>query len=367
VKQYTAEIYESSRYHNAIASAHAKSVDTAHMQAKLEAGAHVSGNAAILGVLGLGGTMVLDGSISAGDLTGFVMYSLLLAGNLSSLTSIYSDLVRAMAASSRIFQMIDRVPEIASPKELDEEQKLLENEYVIDNPLASVVFDNSSHGKNASDSTGMPGNETFGGATIEVANLNFRYPSRPDVPVLKNFNLTVPPGSVVALVGSSGSGKSTIGGLLTRLYDVDYEDGQIPPIRINGTSVRDYDPQGLRQMIGVVSQDPVLFRGSIRDNIRYGMWNKVSDDDVMEAARQAYVLDFANNFPDGLDTLVGPRGMQLSGGQRQRIAIARMLVNKKAPIYILDEVTHKTKDTVLDDSLFKKVLSLTIFPAYTGY
>mmetsp|Transcript_60623 Transcript_60623/g.123711 ORF Transcript_60623/g.123711 Transcript_60623/m.123711 type:complete len:176 (+) Transcript_60623:262-789(+) len=92
-------------------------------------------------------------------------------------------------------------------------------------------------------------------------------------------------------------------------------------------------------MISVVSQDPVLFRGSIRDNIRYGVWDRVSDEEIMEAARQAYVMDFANNFPDGLDTLVGPRGMQLSGGQRQRIAIARTLANRNASIYIFDEAT----------------------------
>ncbi len=190
------------------------------------------------------------------------------------------------------------------------------------------------------DGTGQKvGSQHLRGALIEIENLSFRYPSRPDVPVLNNFNLTVPPGSVVAIVGSSGSGKSTIGSLLTRLYDAHYNDGAVPPIRINGKSIRDYDTQDLRQMIGIVSQDPVLFQGSIRDNIRYGMWDKVSDDDVTEAARQAFVLDFANSFPDGLDTMVGPRGVMLSGGQRQRIAIARMLANRNAPIYILDEVS----------------------------
>ncbi|KAG7343247.1 efflux ABC transporter permease/ATP-binding protein [Nitzschia inconspicua] len=337
VKQSTAEVFESTRYHNAIAAAHAKSVATAHMQAKLEAGAHVSGNAAILGVLGMGGTMVLDGSISAGDLTGFVMYSLLLAGNLSSLTSIYSELVRAMAASSRIFELMDRQPVITSPKSVQEEKKLLENDTAINNPLIPIDFEESRN--TASREGEYSDSLSIGGAAIEIENLTFRYPSRPDVPVLENFNLVVPPGSVVAIVGSSGSGKSTIASLLTRLYDADPVGDDASPIRINGKSIRDYDTRDLRQMIGVVSQDPVLFRGSIRDNIKYGMWENVSDEDVVEAARQAFVLDFANNFPDGLDTMVGPRGMMLSGGQRQRIAIARMLANKRAPIYILDEAT----------------------------
>ncbi|MGK3739006.1 MAG: ABC-type multidrug transport system fused ATPase/permease subunit [Bacillariaceae sp.] len=131
---------------------------------------------------------------------------------------------------------------------------------------------------------------------------------------------------------------------MTRLYDTDdnnnlNKDENESAIRINGKSIRDYDPQDLRQMISVVSQEPILFRGSIRDNIRYGVWDNASEESIIEAARQAYVMDFANDFPDGLDTLVGPRGMQLSGGQRQRIAIARMLANNKASIYIMDEVS----------------------------
>jgi ABC-type multidrug transport system fused ATPase/permease subunit len=171
-----------------------------------------------------------------------------------------------------------------------------------------------------------------GDATIEFNNLSFHYPNRPDVPVLKNFNLKAPPGSVIAMVGASGSGKSTLASLITRLYDPDdnyqhdfvgeeahrqnYESHRAP-ITINGTDIRKIDPYYLRRMISVVPQDPVLFRGTIRDNIRYGQWDLISDDDVLEAAHSAFVLDFALNFPDGLDTLVGPRGMQLSGGQRQ--------------------------------------------------
>jgi ATP-binding cassette, subfamily B (MDR/TAP), member 10 len=333
VKQFTAENFEAVRYRNSVALAHTKSVETAHMQAQLEAGAHISGNAAILGVLGIGGTMVLEGSITAGDLTGFVMYSLLLAGNLSSLTGIYSDLVRAVAASTRILDLVDRTPQIPSVKSTEQEKHIWEDgssgvARSVD-PLAVVSLQ-------AEQDRGM--SVIDGAATVEFKNLSFRYPSRPDVPVLDNFSLTVPSGSVVALVGKSGSGKSTIASLLTRLYDVEHNMDEEAPIRINGKSIRDYDPQDLRQMISVVSQDPVLFRGTIRDNIRYGMWDKVSDDDVVEAARQAHVMDFATKFADGLDTMVGPRGMSVSGGQRQRISIARMLANKNAPILILDEV-----------------------------
>jgi len=348
VKQSAAETFEAVRYRNGVADAHATAVDTAHMQAQLEASSHVAANAAILGVLGMGGSMVLENSITAGDLTGFVMYSLLMSGNLSSLTSIYGDMVRAMAASSRVFELIDRSPKIVSSKSLDEQGRLLS---VKDDPLIEIKYPVTTNQSDddtgaVTESTGpVTTHETYpfsGAASIEIENLSFRYPSRPDVPVINNLNLNVPSGSVVALVGASGSGKSTIGNLLTRLYDADNdsnEQDKPSPIRINGKSICDYDPQDLRQMISVVSQDPVLFRGSIRDNIRYGAWDRVSEDIILEAAHQAYVMDFADKFPDGLDTLVGPRGMQLSGGQRQRIAIARMLANYNASIYILDEAT----------------------------
>ena len=342
VKQSAAETFEAVRYRNGVADAHATAVDTAHMQAQLEASAHIAANAAILGVLGMGGSMVLENSITAGDLTGFVMYSLLMSGNLSSLTSIYSDMVRAMAASTRVFELIDHPPGIVSSKSMKDQGRFLS---VHDDPLVEVNYLTTKNQFDENDGEDLEiigdDNPVSGPASIEIENLSFRYPSRLDVPVIDNLSLNVEPGSVVALVGASGSGKSTIGNLLTRLYDPDTTNSgqdEPSPIRINGRSICDYDPQDLRRMISVVSQDPVLFRGSIRDNIRYGSWDEASDDIVTEAARRAYVMDFANNFPDGLDTLVGPRGMQLSGGQRQRIAIARMLANYNASIYILDEV-----------------------------
>lgn len=333
VKQFVAEDFEAYRYRNSIAGAHQRAVDTAHMQAQLEAGAHLSGNAAVLAVLGYGASMVLEGTITAGDLTGFVMYSLLLAGNLSSLTSVYSDLVRAMASSQRILSILDRPPAIpmtVAPAYLESNQTDPLQQITYFEPLTKEEISSSA----SSSGLNKASSSIIQAPLIELTNLNFQYPSRRDVDVLKNLSLTIQPGEVVALVGGSGSGKSTVASLLTRLYDPQ----DIQSIRLDGKPLADFQLETVRHMIGVVSQDPVLFQGTIRDNIRYGEWGNLSDDDIIEAARQANVLDFAQQFPDGLDTMVGPRGMQVSGGQRQRIALARVLA-KNAPIIILDEAT----------------------------
>ena len=369
VKQFVSEDYENTRYHNAVAASHRKALETAHMQAQLEAGAHISSQGAVLCVLGYGASLVLDGAITAGDLTGFVIYSLLMAGNLSSLSSIYSDLVRAVAASNRVFAILDRVPEVRSEVTTDGKIKdlfTLQHLEADGGPLVDVDFIPKSIYSNTF--TRQVNGETVAQQSQPVSivfdSVNFRYPTRLDVEVLKDFSLTIEPGEVVALVGGSGSGKSTVASLLTRLYDVESRES----IRLNGKSVRDYDLADLRHMIGVVPQEPVLFRGTIRENIVYGEWGRVTDDQIMEAARLAHVLDFAEDFTDGLDTMVGPRGSQLSGGQRQRVALARLLV-KNPPVVIFDEATsaldakseafvQKAMDTVLSSGHGKTVISI---------
>lgn len=369
VKQFVSEDYENTRYHNAVAASHRKALETAHMQAQLEAGAFIGSQGAVLCVLGYGSSMVLDGAITAGDLTGFVIYSLLMAGNLSSLSSIYSDLVRAVAASNRVFAILDRVPEIrdvCSSSDKSNETYMPLHLEGADGPLVSVDFNPKlrymSHVGLHINGDKIPHFDQP--VSIVFDKVNFRYPSRTDVDVLKDFSLDISPGEVAALVGGSGSGKSTVASLLTRLYDVENKDS----IRINGKAVRDYELSHLRRMIGVVPQEPALFRGTIRENIVYGEWDNASDDQVMEAARLAFVLDFVEDFPDGLDTMVGPRGSQLSGGQRQRVALARLLV-KNPPVVIFDEATsaldakseafvQKAMDTVLSGNHNKTVISI---------
>jgi ABC-type dipeptide/oligopeptide/nickel transport system ATPase component len=184
---------------------------------------------------------------------------------------------------------------------------------------------------------------------VVFKNVSFRYPTRLEVPVLDGFSLTVPSGKSLAIVGGSGSGKSTVGALLTRLYDPTLSPGDNSSggaILLDGVDLRQLDPSWLRSsVVGVVSQEPVLFACSIADNIRYGRridstaaGSAVSLDEVIEAAKMANAHTFISSFPNGYDTLVGERGVQLSGGQKQRVAIARAIL-KNPKVLILDEAT----------------------------
>ena len=167
---------------------------------------------------------------------------------------------------------------------------------------------------------------------MQFEGVDFLYPARPKFPVLKGMDVTFPAGSHTAIVGPSGSGKSTIAQLLLRLYDVD-----AGVVRIGGIDIRELGLDGLRSKVSVVQQEPVLFSSSIVENIRYGR-EEATDEEVIAAARAAKVWEFATSFPDGMDTLVGEKGVQLSGGQKQRVAVARVLL-RNSPIVIFDEAT----------------------------
>jgi len=162
--------------------------------------------------------------------------------------------------------------------------------------------------------------------------VNFSYPSRPNVPVLSDFNLQLPPNTVVALVGPSGGGKTTVAQLILRLYDV--ADGKI---LLDGINIKEIDPRWLRGQIGFVGQESVLFDTSIRENVSYGRMD-ASQEQIEEACKAAFIHDFICTLPDGYSTVVGERGAKLSGGQKQRIAIARAIL-KEPRILILDEAT----------------------------
>jgi ABC transporter fused permease/ATP-binding protein len=259
-------------------------------------------------VLWFGGRMVMAGDLTVGELASFILYTLIVAMSLSALASLWSDFARARGASERVFELLDREP-------------------VVD----------AGGGERLDEVNGL----------VEFEGVGFAYPVRPEVSVLHNVSLRLEPGRVVALVGPSGGGKSTIAALLLRLYDP--EQGAI---RLDGRDLRSLDARWLRTQIGTVAQEPVLFSTAVAANIRYGR-PEATDEEIEAAARAANAHEFISELPEGYDTEVGERGVRLSGGQKQRVAIARALL-KDPPILILDEATSSLdaeSESLVQDAL----------------
>ncbi|XP_019857036.1 PREDICTED: ABC transporter B family member 25-like isoform X2 [Amphimedon queenslandica] len=243
-------------------------------------------------ILWYGGYLVYHQKLSSGELTALMLYTLTLAMSFAFISNVYGEFMQAVGASIRIFELMDRIPLIQ------------------DGALVRPSFEGE----------------------ILFKNVYFTYPSRPDEPVLKGVNFSVRPGEMVALVGPSGGGKSTIVNLIEHFYDL--TDGNI---LISGLNVKDLDPSWYRRHIGIVNQEPVLFATTIKDNIAFGKEN-ATQEEIEAAALQANAHDFIMSFEENYKTLVGERGVRLSGGQKQRVAIARaLLLNPK--ILLLDEAT----------------------------
>lgn len=248
---------------------------------------------AILFVLVVGAWLSFNDQLSYGELVAFVLYMNVLFNPIQKVSALLELYPKGMAGFRRFTELIDVEPEVEDRPDAMEATNL----------KGDIVFD----------------------------DVTFGY-EKTQAPILKNVSFNVKAGETIALVGPSGAGKTTISGLIPRFYDVDRGS-----ISIDGVDIRDYTKTSLRHQIGTVQQDVFLFTGTLKENIAYGKLD-ATDEEIIEAARQAHMEDFINELPDGYDTQVGERGFKLSGGQKQRIAIARMFL-KNPPILILDEAT----------------------------
>ncbi|KAK0720358.1 P-loop containing nucleoside triphosphate hydrolase protein [Lasiosphaeris hirsuta] len=289
---FVGEVQEIGRYSKQVKKIFALGRRDAIISGTFFASTSWAGNMTILAMLIVGGNLVRSGAMTLGDLTSFMMYTVFAGSSLFGVSGFYSELMKGVGAASRLFELQDRKPTI--------------------HQTAGVKVI-SAHG------------------AIKFSEVSFAYPTRPAVAIFNNLDFEIPSGSNVCIVGPSGGGKSTVASLLLRFYNP-----TSGTITINGIDISKMNVKSLRRRIGMVSQEPVLFSGTIAENIAYGR-PRATRTEVIAAAQKAN-CGFISDFPDGLETQVGARGAQLSGGQKQRIAIARALL-KDPDILLLDEAT----------------------------
>lgn len=403
VRSFARERYEASRYEVKLQQTFDLGVQMALYASIFIAFFGLVGSASLIAVLWYGATLVLNGDLSSGTLTSFVLYTISVAGSIGGMAAIFADLMKAVGANARVFELLDRqpiVPPAFLPVALDSEPDDWVVKVASDSryvgyavvhkdgdgdgdaaqppvpasdalssvnaasyaPVPAIGSSEPSQPLNAIDSGGLYGSVASTPASasassspstligistatppaslsghIELRNVMFAYPTRRDQPVLRGLDLDIKAGSVTALVGPSGAGKSTVVALVERFYDIsDENDGKI---LFDGVDIRTLPLAWLRKQMALVSQEPVLFCCSIRDNIAYGLDpGSCTHADIEAAAIKANAHSFISAFPSGYDTMVGERGVRLSGGQKQRVAIARaLLLNPR--LLLLDEAT----------------------------
>ncbi|KAG5519943.1 hypothetical protein PMAC_000220 [Pneumocystis sp. 'macacae'] len=293
IKAFTGEILELRSYNNKIREVFRLNKKDAFLNSTFLGLIGLSGNMVVLLILAFGGRMVSNSVITIGDLSSFLLYTAYTGNSMIGLSGFYSEFIKGLGASSRLFELLDKKPFIKS--------------------------------------TGIP------------VTICFAYPSCPDIPIFSKLSFTIEQGTNVAICGPSGGGKSTIASLLLRFYDVD--SGKIT---INNIDIREFNLKQFRKKIGIVPQNPVLFSGTIKENIVYGKPDATLEEIIrtIKKSNSNFIMD----FPDGINTYIGNNGVQLSGGQKQRIAIARALI-RNPEILILDEVDEALQNLIQQENL----------------
>jgi len=294
VKAFTNEKYEVNRYTNSLNKVVNEALKAATLRGGFVSFIIFALFGGIVGVVWYGAQLVAQGDLILADLLTFIFYTAFIGGSVGGLGDIYAQLQKTIGASDRILEIL------GDPSEVD----IYANE-----TKASLAF-----------------------GAINIQDIHFSYPSRPSIEILKGISFTIEPGQKIAIVGTSGTGKSTLAQLMMRFYEP--SQGKI---MMGDYTIQDMPVGDWRKMVALVPQEVLLFGGSIRENIAYGKPG-ASEQEIQQAAEQAYAKEFIESFPEKYDTLVGERGVKLSGGQRQRIAIARAIL-KDPKFLILDEAT----------------------------